>query len=122
MVTFGLGFTKAAKAEKFCPSYQAPQRPPVARVAPQREAPKLTVPQALALQSGGPVFHVVFGFFVLGQALGVRFTKLWVSVPNCAKLHLLPRRDLLQGFSDADFQSKRKACSSWSDFRVLEWR
>ena len=29
------------------------QRPPVARVAPQREPPKLTVPQALALQSGG---------------------------------------------------------------------
>ena len=48
-----------------------PQRPPVARVAPQREPPKLTVPQALALQSGGPVFHSVsrFSFLDVGQAL-----------------------------------------------------
>jgi len=44
------------------------QRPAVARVARQREPPKLTVPRALALE-----------------------------------------RDLLQGFSDADFQSKWKA-------------
>ena len=46
-----------------------PQRPPVARVAPQREPPKLTVPQALALQSGGPVFHSVsrFSFLDVGQ-------------------------------------------------------
>ena len=93
----------------------------MARVAPQREPPKLTVPQALALQSGGPVFHSVsrFSFLDVGQALGVRFTKLRVSVPNCAKLCLwFPRRDLLQGFSDADFQSKRKARLTWNDFRV----
>ena len=39
-----------------------------------------------------------------------KFHKLGVSLSNCAKLWLwFPRRDLLQDFSDANFQSKRKA-------------
>eukprot|EP00435_Cladocopium_sp_Y103_P050843 s385_g15.t1 len=65
----------------------ARQRPPVARVAPQREPPKLTVPQDV------------------GQGLG----RVHKALRVCAILCLwFPRRDLLQGFSDVDFQSKRK--------------
>lgn len=76
---------------------QAPiQRPPVAAPSEPKEPPKLTIPQALALQSLGNARHPR------------RIMATDVQRDIFDHFSSILRRDLLQGFSDAEFQSKRK--------------
>ena len=114
-----------------------PAPPTAAKSAPAAPAPppKLTLPQTLALQLGGPSFFIFDPVEVKGEGsqsknlelkikLRSRF-GLWKSqrflfIFLCffqtkplvfCKFVVLKnlRHDLMQGFSDPEFQSKRKA-------------
>ncbi len=113
-----------------------PAPPTAAKSAPAAPPPpKLTLPQTLALQLGGPSFFIdpvevkgegsqnknlelkdsnrvqdlVYGnLSVSCLSFCVYFqTKLWVFCKFVVLKNL--RHDLMQGFSDPEFQSKRKA-------------
>ena len=105
---------------------QAPQQPAVARVAPAsrevREVPKLTVPQALALQPGGQSFHffsflfISFHFF---SFLFISFFPTWLwGLDEFRAKHsqgaICYRAFRMQSFSPSERQG---ATESWGKFK-----